>query len=58
MRCWPRTGSSKKHMLTATIWLADMADFAEMNAVWDAWLADGEAPGARDRRGEARHAGL
>jgi enamine deaminase RidA (YjgF/YER057c/UK114 family) len=38
------TGSSKNHILTATIWLADMADFAEMNAVWDAWIADAEAP--------------
>jgi enamine deaminase RidA (YjgF/YER057c/UK114 family) len=39
-----RVGSDKNHLLMATIWLADMADFAEMNAVWDAWIADGEAP--------------
>lgn len=39
-----RTGSSKNHLLSATIWLADMADFAEMNAVWDAWIADVPAP--------------
>jgi enamine deaminase RidA (YjgF/YER057c/UK114 family) len=39
-----RTGSSKNHLLNATIWLADMADFAEMNAVWDAWIADAPAP--------------
>lgn len=39
-----RVGSDKKHLLSATIWLADMADFAEMNAVWDDWIADGEAP--------------
>ena len=37
-------GSSKAHILRATIWLADMADFAEMNAVWDAWIADVAAP--------------
>lgn len=37
-------GSSKAHILRATIWLADMADFAEMNAVWDAWIADVPAP--------------
>jgi enamine deaminase RidA (YjgF/YER057c/UK114 family) len=37
-------GSSKAHLLMATIWLADMADFAEMNAVWDAWIADVGAP--------------
>jgi enamine deaminase RidA (YjgF/YER057c/UK114 family) len=35
-----RSGSSKAHMLSATIWLADMADFAEMNGVWDAWVSD------------------
>lgn len=39
-----RAGSSKDHMLMAQIWLADMADFAEMNAVWDAWIADAEPP--------------
>ena len=37
-------GSSKAHILRATIWLADMADFAEMNAVWDAWISDVPAP--------------
>ena len=47
-----RTGSSKDHMLKAQIWLADMADFAEMNAVWDAWIAD-KAPPAR-ATGEAK----
>ncbi|RIA44579.1 enamine deaminase RidA (YjgF/YER057c/UK114 family) [Hephaestia caeni] len=37
-------GSSKDHILMATIWLSDMADFAEMNTVWDAWIADAAAP--------------
>lgn len=37
-------GSGKAHLLSATIWLADIADFEEMNAVWDAWVADVEAP--------------
>lgn len=37
-------GSSREHILQATIWLADMADFAEMNAVWDAWVPEGHAP--------------
>ena len=35
-----RAGSGKGHMLHATIWLADMADFDAMNAVWDGWMAD------------------
>ena len=37
-------GSDRAHMLQAVIWLADMADFAEMNAVWDAWVPQGHAP--------------
>ncbi|RQP06841.1 MAG: RidA family protein [Paracoccus sp. BP8] len=37
-------GSDKTRILSAQIWLADMADFAEMNAVWDAWVAPGHAP--------------
>ena len=37
-------GSGREHMLQAIIWLADMADFAEMNAVWDAWVPEGHAP--------------
>ena len=37
-------GSSREHMLQAIIWLADMADFAEMNAVWDDWVPAGHAP--------------
>ncbi len=36
--------SHKTRMLQATIWMADMADFAEMNAVWDAWVPEGCAP--------------
>ena len=37
-------GSSKEQMLQATIWLADMSDFAVMNEVWDAWVPEGQAP--------------
>lgn len=37
-------GSDKSKMLQATIWLADMADFAEMNAVWDAWIDPDNPP--------------
>ncbi|MEL6219756.1 MAG: RidA family protein [Pseudomonadota bacterium] len=37
-------GSGREHILQAIIWLADMADFAEMNAVWDAWVPEGHAP--------------
>jgi enamine deaminase RidA (YjgF/YER057c/UK114 family) len=37
-------GSSNTQMLQAIIWLKDMDDFAEMNAVWDAWVPEGQAP--------------
>jgi enamine deaminase RidA (YjgF/YER057c/UK114 family) len=31
-------GSDKAKLLTATIWLRDIADFDRMNDVWDAWI--------------------
>ncbi|RDE18950.1 RidA family protein [Motiliproteus coralliicola] len=37
-------GSSKEKILSVTIYVADMADFAAMNSVWDAWVAPGHAP--------------
>ena len=37
-------GSDKSRLLSATIWLANMADFSEMNEVWDAWVVEGETP--------------
>ena len=37
-------GTDKTKLLTATIWLADIAGFAEMNGVWDAWVAPGNTP--------------
>jgi enamine deaminase RidA (YjgF/YER057c/UK114 family) len=45
-------GSAKSRLLSATIWLADMADFAEMNAVWDDWVGGQDAPARAT--GEAR----
>lgn len=39
-----KAGSSPDQILQAVIWLADMSDFAEMNAVWDAWVPAGHAP--------------
>ena len=37
-------GTDKSKALSATIWLSDIGDFAEMNAVWDAWVSPGNAP--------------
>ncbi|WP_298853195.1 RidA family protein [uncultured Ruegeria sp.] len=39
-----KAGSDKTRILQCVIWLSDMADFAEMNAVWDAWVPEGHAP--------------
>ncbi len=37
-------GSGRDKILSATIYLADMADFKEMNEVWDSWIPEGHAP--------------
>jgi enamine deaminase RidA (YjgF/YER057c/UK114 family) len=39
-----RVGSDKSRILDATIFLANTADFAAMNAAWDAWVVAGSAP--------------
>jgi len=44
--CLAEAGSDKSKILTATVWITDMAQFSEMNAVWDAWV-DPENPPAR-----------
>ena len=37
-------GTEKSNLLSATIWITDMDNFAEMNAVWDAWVSPGNTP--------------
>ncbi|MDY0747629.1 RidA family protein [Paucibacter sp. R3-3] len=39
-----RAGSDKTLILRAEIFLADINDFAAMNAAWDAWVPAGHAP--------------
>jgi enamine deaminase RidA (YjgF/YER057c/UK114 family) len=39
-----QVGSDKTRILSANIWLADIATFAEMNSVWDAWVSQGNTP--------------
>jgi enamine deaminase RidA (YjgF/YER057c/UK114 family) len=39
-------GSDRTKILTATVYLADISTFAEMNSAWDAWVAK-EHPPAR-----------
>ena len=39
-----QAGTDKSKVLTATIWITSMDDFAEMNGVWDAWVSPGNTP--------------
>jgi enamine deaminase RidA (YjgF/YER057c/UK114 family) len=39
-----KAGSSRENMLRATIWLADMSDFAGLNEIWNDWVPEGFAP--------------
>lgn len=43
-RLLAEVGSDKTNILQSTIWLSSMDDFAEMNAVWDAWVPQGHTP--------------
>ena len=45
-RLLDQAGSSKSKLLQVIIWLDDMANFQEMNAVYDAWI-DPANPAAR-----------
>jgi enamine deaminase RidA (YjgF/YER057c/UK114 family) len=37
-------GSDKTRVLAATVYLADIGTFAQMNSAWDAWVAAGHTP--------------
>ena len=43
-RLLAEVGSEKTKILQTTIWMSSMADFAEMNAVWDGWVPQGHTP--------------
>ncbi len=43
-RILAEAGTDKTRILSTQIWLADMTDFAEMNAVWDSWVPQGHTP--------------
>lgn len=43
-RLLSEAGTDKSKLLSATIWITDMTKFAELNAVWDAWVAPSESP--------------
>jgi enamine deaminase RidA (YjgF/YER057c/UK114 family) len=39
-----QAGTDKSKLLSANIWITDMATFGEMNAVWDGWVSPGNTP--------------
>ena len=39
-----KAGTDKSKLLSTTIYITDMKTFAEMNAVWDAWVSPGNTP--------------
>ena len=39
-----QAGTDKSKLLSANIWLTDIKTWAEMNTVWDAWVAPGSTP--------------
>ncbi len=43
-RLLAEAGTDKTRILSATIYLADIRSFAQMNSVWDAWVPQGHTP--------------
>lgn len=39
-----QAGTHKGRLISATVWLANIDYFAEMNRAWDAWIPAGNAP--------------
>lgn len=39
-----RAGTDKTRLISAQIWVSSMKEFADMNSVWDAWVAPGRPP--------------
>jgi enamine deaminase RidA (YjgF/YER057c/UK114 family) len=37
-------GTEKRHLISANIWVSDIAQFAQMNEIWDAWVDSENAP--------------
>ena len=47
-------GSTRTRLVSATIFLREMADYAAFNTVWDAWLAPHPAPAREIGRASCR----
>jgi enamine deaminase RidA (YjgF/YER057c/UK114 family) len=51
-------GTDKSRLLTAQVWLADMALFEEHNAAWNAWVDRGNPPARACVRAELWRPGM
>lgn len=54
-RSLAKVNSNKTHILSATIYLTDFANFAALNAVWDEWIPEGYAPSRACVKAELSH---
>ena len=43
-RLLAEVGSDKTQLLSVQIYISDLANFAAMNAAWDMWVPEGNAP--------------
>jgi enamine deaminase RidA (YjgF/YER057c/UK114 family) len=57
-RLLEEAGTDKTKLLTATIWMKDIAAFDEMNSVWDKWVSPGSAPARATVQGALARAEL
>ncbi|SCK12833.1 Enamine deaminase RidA, house cleaning of reactive enamine intermediates, YjgF/YER057c/UK114 family [Variovorax sp. HW608] len=39
-----REGATREHVVSATIYLRTVGDYAAMNAIWDEWVPKGHSP--------------
>jgi len=39
-----REGATREHVVSATIYLRTVGDYAAMNAIWDEWVPEGHSP--------------
>jgi enamine deaminase RidA (YjgF/YER057c/UK114 family) len=43
-RLLAEAGTSKANLLSASVWLADIKTFDQMNEVWEKWVVNGATP--------------
>ncbi len=43
-RLLAEAGSDKRHLLSATVYVASMKHYADMNRAWDEWVVPGSTP--------------